>query len=462
MNAPNLLSDSEQLWLFGLIGVMVGCILWAGRSRDPRAWIQPPMVMVVILLLYAVAGPLYFLDNGLWFDRGANLRSGLGMAWAGACVALLAFLAGYGGLRQRLKPPLLNPIFQLRQADLLGKRLNIIAVTVYSLVAGSRLIAYLNPFGVAPGTSSSRGFDLGAFEGYALLSINLMIPGCLLLAAAASKRKRFSLELALWLLTACAVYTSIGFRWRIAMLLGSMAILWFIQKANFGRLLMIIGGGFSLLFFSGLMAVTREYHKGLDLSRLDGLGLWDILMASLGETKIFLTSGVLMEMTPRYIPFVGFQPIINTLLFPFPKSLFQAKDSASYLFDSTAIVYGSDVHNAGSAILNFAEYFLMAGWPTLVLGAGLLGWIYRRLWLWFRPRVTEPLAQVAYVANVGFMVMVVSRGYLPQVVMLWCFTCAPLFLLYRHNLRREMRAYRAFQPRKTDHLLPPHLRQLRL
>lgn len=462
MTDPSQLSDRELFWLSSLVLSIVSCGVWAARSRDPRTWMQPPLVMGVIFLYYCVAGPLNILSRREWFDRGVDLRSGMGMAWTGATVAFLAFLAGYGLLRQRLSAPGFSSMFQASQAERIGRRLNFFALIVFGLVAGGRLITYLNPFGVADATISVAGLDLGAFTNYATLSINLLIPGCLLIGAAWIKRRDSPLPLVLWLLATTAIFTSLGFRWRLAVLIASLLMLWYLARRIRPKMLVLIPSIFGLLLLAGVVGITRSYGEGLDLSALKGLSLLEILLAGFGaESSVFLTSGAMMELTPKLIPYAGATPIINTLLFPIPSALFPTKDSARYLFDATAVVYNSDIHNSGSAILNFAEYFLIAGWPSLIIGYFLLGWLCRRLWLWFQLRSDEPLAQVTYVVNAAYLYMVVSRGYMPQVAMLWFFTCAPLFLLYYNNAQNQLRMLKTLLPRTTERLLPPHLRSPR-
>lgn len=173
-----------------------------------------------------------------------------------------------------------------------------------------------------------------------------------------------------------------------------------------------------------------------------------------------------MERVPDQIPYVGLTPIVNALLHPIPRALLPAKDSAGYLLNATAVVYGDPEISTGSAITNYAEYYLMGGWFAVICGGVFLGYICRRLWLWFRLRGDDPFAQVAYVCNVAYLYVVVSRGYIPQVLMMWFFTAAPLFLMYCMYRRNQFKSYKSaalmMRPRSTHHLLPAHLRHQRL
>jgi nicotinamide riboside transporter PnuC len=93
----------------------------------------------------------------------------------------------------------------------------------------------------------------------------------------------------------------------------------------------------------------------------------------------------------------------------------------------------------------------MAGWISLLVMGLALGGLLRSLWNWFSVRRTESLAQVAYVCAAGYLYVVISRGYLPQVVTLFVFVVAPLFALYYWQARPRpvVQIVAAAQPEPT-------------
>ena len=72
----------------------------------------------------------------------------------------------------------------------------------------------------------------------------------------------------------------------------------------------------------------------------------------------------------------------------------------------------------------------MFGWFSVVAAGFLIGALLRQLWTWFLWRQYEPLAQSIYLLSASYLYVVVSRGYLPQVVMLYVFSVLPLFCVY--------------------------------
>lgn len=431
MNDPSQLSFYEGLWLGLLLLQILGLYGWCWtRALWRLAWFQPPVLLSVVFLYYTVFGPLQALNQEDWIDRNIDLRYGFGIAWQGAAVAFASFLVGYGLLRQRLPQPKEATSFDPRQAWRLGRTLNLIGLALFALISGPRLLVLLNPLTARQAEVVAAGLDLGPFANYAGLAINLLIPGILLMTAAWVKTRPNLAELVLWFLAAAGIYTTLGFRYRLALLLSGMMILWFLARGRQPSSWVVIPSIIGLIAMAGFIGLTRSYGQGLDLTALEGLGFWEIMMAGFGESGIFLTSGAVMTLVPSSIPYAGLTPLINTLLFPIPAALLPTKDSADYLVNAIAGVYGSELHGQGAAFLNYAEYFLMGGWPTLIAGYLLLGWLCRRLWLWFIWRQQEPIAQVTYVCAVVYLYVVVSRGYLPQVVMLFAFTVLPLFVYY--------------------------------
>jgi hypothetical protein len=433
---PSQLSADEFIWLSLLVLQILGLFAWSwSRTRERLAWYQPPVVLAVIFIYYTVLGPLNALQNQDWVDRGVNLRDSFVWAWEGAAVAFASFLAGYGLLRQRLPPPRRRTSFDPEQAWRLGQRLNAVGLSLFALVTGQQLLILLNPFTALQSSAVSAGLDLGPFANYGSLAINLLIPGLLLMTAAWAIHPRNPLLLLLWLLAAMGIYATLGFRYRLALLFSGMLLLWYLARGRQPRVLVVLSTIAGLLLVGGLIGLTRNYGRGLDLTALDGKNFIDILLAGFGESVIFLTSGGVMSLIPAEIPYAGITPLISTILFPIPSQLLENKASSQYLSDATATLYGNDVVAQGSAILNYAEYFLMGGWPVLIGGYLLLGWLFRRLWLWFFWRQQEPVAQVTYVCAVVYLYVIVSRGYLPQVTMLFCFTVLPLFIYYNRISR---------------------------
>jgi hypothetical protein len=453
MPNPHQLTEFETLWALLLLGLFAFDLQRIARSREPLAWFQPHLFLMAFLAYYLVGGPLDRLLQGDWSDRGRDFRYAVPYALAGGAVFYGAVSLGFhqlGGWKplRRFSPP-----FSEQRAQLLGQRLCWIGLGAYFLANGPRVIAQLNPL-TARSTvlEAAGGLNLGPFANYANNALNLLIPGVLLLFACWVRQRRQPFSVLIWTLISFGLFTSLGFRYRVVTLLVPMAILWFLARGRRPSLALLSLGAVGLLLFSGLVGLTRSYGLGLDLSSLQGINFRELFSSGFQETHVFLITGAVIENTPRTYDFVGLQPLISTLLIPIPSAFLPYKGSAEYLFKAVQYLFpiGFEHYANGAAFMGYAEYYLMAGWLSMAAFGVALGGLLRCLWNWFSPRRHEVFAQVAYVCSCGYLYVVVSRGYLPQVVTLFAFGVAPLFILYYWQSRPVQRSQVVLIPPPTD------------
>lgn len=418
-----------------LVITLAGLILWeAGRSwaaRDPAQATQPTVIIGAILTYYSLIGPLRAIATGDWVDRGLDLRGTMVWAWAGSVLFYAAVLIGYHAFprwtwRSRFTGITLPPA----SWRILGSRLNWLGVGLYSLSVGPAVLAQLNPFGAAQALENitARGINLGALANYFSLALNFLIPGTLLLFGAWVLDRRAPVQLLAWALAATGLFTTAGFRWRLVVLLAPMALLWFLARQRRPRLAFLAVVATVLIFLAGYVGLGRTYGRGLDTALLEQRTAGEIFDAGFDEAHIFLTTGGLMAQSPQDYPFVGLTPIVNTLTFFIPRAIWPEKGTNEYISDAAWLLYGGP-QAGGSAPLNIAEYYLMFGWTSLLLMGLLIGVILRSLYSWFLLNRYDLSAQVIYVTAICFLYVVVSRGYLPQVVSLLAFTVFPLVVV---------------------------------
>ena len=397
---------------------------------------------MAFMAYYLIGGPLDRLLQGDWSDRGRDFRYAVPYALAGGAVFYGSVSLGYHQLRGWKPLRRFSPSFSEQRAKLIGQRLCWIGFGAYFLANGPRVIAQLNPL-TARSTvlEAAGGLSLGAFTNYANNALNLLIPGVLLLFACWVRQRRNTYSMLIWSLISVGLFTSLGFRYRVVTLLVPMAVLWFLARGRRPSLVLLSLGALGLLLFVGIIGLTRAYGLGLDLGSIQGLSFGELFSSGFKETHVFLITGAVIENTPRTYEFVGIQPLISTLLIPIPSALLQNKDSAEYVFNAVRYLFpvGSEKFATGAAFMGYAEYYLMAGWLSLAAMGLVLGGLLRCLWNWFSPRRLEVLAQVAYVCACGYLYVVVSRGYLPQVATLFAFGVAPLFVLYYWQARPVQR-----------------------
>ncbi len=418
-----------------LLALLVALIGWearqAWRSGDPLAAFSPTVILAVILGYYCILGPLQLLSTGEVTDRGVDLRQSLVWGWLGATLFYGCVLFGFHNFPSRLHEKPVQ-IRSPRWARQVGFWINVIGLTLYAVATGPALIAQLNPLNplgvLIQKQQSEDGTDLlGAIINYFRLSLNLVIPGTLLMFAAMIYERRGHVMVLLWTLVAMALFTTAGFRWRLVVLLAPMALLWYICRQRRPQLVVLSLTAAALLMISGFIGLTRSYGIGLDLASVRNRDVSDVISEGFVESRIFLTSGEVIRQAPDLNPFVGFTPIINTAAFFIPRQLWPNKPGIEYINRAVAGVYGGSKFAVGAAFMSFAEYYLMFGWPSLILMSLGLGWLLRRLFDWMQLHRNDPSAQVIYALTSCYLYVVVSRGYLPQVFSLFCFVVLPLF-----------------------------------
>lgn len=424
------MSMDERLW-FSMLLVWI-CYEWfrAIRSQERMAIWQPRLLLAAIFFYYCVLGPVHAFQEGSFSDRGVNLRYVFSSGWTGAVVAAVAFCAG--DVWSRASQGVLgSPRFRtITDCWWVGFRIFAVGILLYATVVGLRFFSQLNPFSVRDTSWVGYTVDYGAFRNYAGYGLNVAFVGCGLMFASSTRRQILLTLSSFFVLI--AVSTTIGFRYRILVLVIMVAaivvsgarrkvgVVWYLVLAAF------------LIFAGGYVGATRTYGSGLDANRVEDFNANQYFAASVSEASVFMTTGAVVFLAPRHIPFIGAEPILAALMFPLPRSIAPWKGSANYIFDATSVVYGSPGRASGAAFLSYAEYYLMFGWAGVVVGYGLLGWLYGICWRWFLSHRDDPIVRVCYALTAAFLYVVVSRGYLSQVLMLFCFTVLPAFILHRY------------------------------
>lgn len=429
-------SAAEAFWLGALIAIFIGDTIYFATRRDRLAVYQPPLFVMVFMAYYCIVGPIQRAVEKDWIHITIDFRYAAVYAWAGAVIFYLSMRLGYSLFRSWRPRRRFAPPFDHRLSAALGSKLCWVGMVVFALVSGPRILAYLNPFDVTGSEFFfSTGINFGPLTNYANQAINLLIPGILLQFASWVRTGRPLMSWILWSLATLSIFASLGFRWRIVTLIVPMVLLWFLARGRRPAIGVLAVSVVALLVVAGLIEETRTYGAGLALEEAESLNIQALLQTGLNESTVFLTTGGIIANSPDGFPFVGWQPFISTILFPIPREFWQGKDSFQYIQQATQAVYQSDKLSLGQASLNYAEYYLMFGWLSVVAMGLLSGFLLRSLWNWFSPRRSETLAQVTYLCTCGLLYMWVSRGYMPQVATTFAFGSLPLFWLYYRSAR---------------------------
>jgi oligosaccharide repeat unit polymerase len=428
------LTQAEAIPYLGIL-VLIVYMLFASY-RIGIFWLWSPLsIIAIIFTYYLLLGPYRAIVAGDTNERLVEMREFYAASFAGGFVSLLSIYLGFIFNQKRGRRIGSHP----NQDELLGyygKWVYLAGFILYAISTKGNVIGMINPLDAEAATDRAGG----GFANYLNLSANFMIPGVTLLFAYFMRTGKGFWWFAITLVIALGLYTTLGFRYRLILLLGSVVATYYLTKRTRLSVLVAAGGIFLLISLMGIINLTRQYGRGLDLNELEGENSQSYYESGMSESLIFQTSGAVIEMVPEEYPFVGFQPIWSTLTFPIPRAIFPQKGSADYLFNFLEQLFGP--FGKGAAMMSFGEHYLAFGWFGIILGGFLIGWYSKKLWNWFLANQRNPFAIVTYVLTVMYLYVVISRGYLPQVTMLFFFTVFPIFIVLRLVRRRIPRRSR--------------------
>lgn len=239
----------------------------------------------------------------------------------------------------------------------------------------------------------------------------------------------------------------VGFRGPILMIAISIASYWYLVRRSRPSFLLTVAAAGGVVIFSGVMLATRSYFSGLDFSRLQGLGLLDVVLGGLGDSVTFGAFALVIDKVPAVYPFCYAEPIWTALSFPIPRALWPGKPIAEYLTTIQLCVDPvSGSLDQGMAVPNVGEYYLAFGWPGIALGSFTLGLICRWMWNWYRRSPENPLVIATYGSFFSWLFQVIHRGYLPFAVSTFIFSLLPGIVFAHWFSRRVSRNPRRIGP----------------
>lgn len=436
-----MVNPKETILLIVISFILIYLPLSNWRYKDKIHFWSPLTMVCLIFLYYVVIGPLITLVLGLTDYKMLNHRAYFEDGWIISLVALLAVIAGFNF---RIPKKRATSLSAMKDQLLNRKGVELEYWKRFTIIASLCIVALVGTGGLASQfevVNSSAGSlfagSQGTLGGYLLNGINLLIGASGLLFVATLDKKRRSMWLLALLFFTVAVYTKQGFRWRhiaLAMMLLSVYYIYSYKRVNLVLFMILSVLGIMIM---GYIGKTRSYGAGLGYSEDQDFGNYELLLEGFGESAVFMTTGFLVSQVKEKDVYIGWDPVIQTLVMPVPRAIWPGKPSGDYirvierLYDSVFVGNG-----LGAAVLNFGEYYLMFGYTGVIVGYFLWGIIYRSVWQWFLKHRTNKLAIVTYAVFFSYIYMIISRGYTPQVVMLFFFTVFPLYVIFNYHYKR--------------------------
>ncbi len=404
------------------------------KSLNSKFWIkafQPQVFISLNILYYCIFGPLVYLYSGKSFYRNLETSPYFIWGWIGTLVFYLSNLIGYYFLSPKYPSEFIKKkTINLKSIFNIGLILTLVSYLSFLIIRGRTALDYLNYFGAFEAIIASgfqQGLNFGELNNIFLEGVNILIPGIILMFISlcySGKNKTFTYGLIYFTIS---LFISICFRSRVIMLLIPCYYIYFFSKNRKPPVLLSSFFAFILLSASAFIEETRVYFAGFDISKGD-FDINNLFFVAFAESNTFITSSVIFDIIPRDLPFVGTSPISETIIkfthiLGLSESIYEP-----YYVEIIDNIYGR-IDGLGAAYLSFAEYYLMGGWIGLIISGIFFGYSLKRLWIWFLSSSEDYMRQAIYFTSIGFLYMVFSRGFLPQIFTFYIFMIVPLLIL---------------------------------
>ncbi|MBQ8969413.1 MAG: hypothetical protein IJ064_06755 [Bacteroidaceae bacterium] len=403
-----------QLSVFALIVLIVGYFCKVVFSKD-RALIFHPLTIISMVYVYYCIVPYYTGGNERYH---VDAKTNLALFHVGALLSYICLL--FASTRK------INVSFSHWNNCFKLKRMEWAAILCFAL-------AFV-------GYSSFRGVHFSIFaednelnlvhndiEHYFLELLYLYEAAfsLFLMRGKVKGMKWWYIPLMLYIVIS---FIFAGTRARLVVMIASAITVYYLwpcpRRVNYVYAIVLATGVF--LGFS-IMDKTRQYSKGLNREALNEISYNDIKGGADENYSVYWFSAVTMDYCQREHDYVYFEPILNALLSPIPRSVFPWKPDGRYLMRSQIKIIGTADH--GAIFLYFTEGFFSFGWLGVILWPLLLGWFVNLFWTNYRAHSTSPGAILALALFNGYCYNTISRGYLATNLINYVYLiCLPFWL----------------------------------
>lgn len=226
------------------------------------------------------------------------------------------------------------------------------------------------------------GTRLAGDNAYIYLSINLFIPAILLKYVYLKEAQKKSVFFIIFFIFTAYLYTVLGGRYRLVILLVSFGYLFFYyNKIRFGRSLSLILS-FTFVYVISIIGANRSsvyFGSDLSIKNADLDVIISAFISSSGDLNIFDTFVKIYEGIPSIIPYHYGTTFLGLIVQPIPRTLFPGKPQyASQIIMENLMpqYYERGIGFAGSILADFMLNFGVIG---IFVGMFLSGVVIRKL-----------------------------------------------------------------------------------
>ncbi|PFA99196.1 hypothetical protein CN383_16220 [Priestia megaterium] len=244
------------------------------------------------------------------------------------------------------------------------------------------LIGFL-VFGLSQGSFNigRGGTKLAGENAYIYLSINLLIPSLLIKYICIKEAKKSSLFFYILLFFTIYLYMVLGGRYRLIMLLISLAFFQFYyHKIRFGRTISLFAGFIFIYMISVLGSNRNSLYFGSSINLTTGIDtIQTNFLSSKGDLNILDTFIKVYEGIPTQLPYEYGITFLSILVQPIPRTIFPAKPeyASKIIMESLMPEYYEKGIGFASSILG--DFMLNFGILGILIGMLFIGILLRTI-----------------------------------------------------------------------------------
>tara|TARA_B100000212_G_scaffold340008_1_gene319614 strand:- start:1598 stop:2971 length:1374 start_codon:yes stop_codon:yes gene_type:complete len=438
-----------------LISLFLCCIYQLYKSYLHKNWYElfkPINIYALLTLFYCVVGPILSSGqgDGTIMYRAIDHREYYQIGLLASLISFLSFQLGFDyknnflikdfGINKTYKKEVEKKTYLFLYKW--GERLFILTMFAQFIVFGIGLINQIRFIG---NFNFSQNFVIykGGFTLVFVYTINFLVVSILLMFISILNGVKEKFKFVFYLSITISIFLTYSFRWRFFVLFFPLLLIYYFYKKTKPKIIYLLSTLLAILFFFGFVQITRTYGRGLSLETYerttrnsDDSFINKVIKASFFDSNVFNTSAGMLYHTPSKYNYIGFTPLTNTLLLPIPRKIWPNKPSGDYMQEIYKIIYPGKLWEVGSASLGFAEYYISGGWIALITLNFFLGYLYKRLWIWFFYNFYDPIVQINYALYLSFLFVIYSRGYFLQITFIYITLFLPIiWLTYIWNKR---------------------------
>lgn len=417
--------------------VILGC------TQGQMDLFEPIFLVSAAYFLYFVWAPTNDFLKGNYTVFGIDIVPGLTRGTLHAAVGVAAMMAGYyvrfGDARSRRRTPTSYRATPEAPVDLR----NASAAIKYAIALILSAIVCLGLTFKLTGWNWSRLLSFGQygdevlgiwlieqnpFLNYLHSTLEWFLPAFLILFVFRRKPTlRSRVFLAIGFLAVFAIYTTLGFRYRVLLLMMAPVLYSYLVKRKRPGVVGLAVAGLVTVLMVGIIGGTRNATRtGAAIDRED-LEISQSTSGFAGDLRLYPPFYRMIDVFPADYDYILGTSYLYVFISPIPRVLWPGKPDAP-VRSVLRIIVGERAVQQGLAYPNLGEFYVNFGIVGEIGGMFLFGYLLQRVWLFLQRNPQDPWALIIYSMTLPFLVQVVSRGYFVQIAQEFVFIFGPVLI----------------------------------